>query len=265
MGGNMNDEQRIRGRVALLATEGALTNVLVNHLDSKFDDLTLLIEDPEPKSVVFDRRTKLLGRATAYGQLGMQFANRFVYKLAVRRIDELCEKHGLDRSPHEARPRQQIGSVNSEACRDALKALNPDVVAVFSTRIIRSETLHCLGDVPFINYHAGINPAYRGMHPAYWAMVEKDKENVGVTIHLVDEGVDTGNVLYQARINPTRADNIMTYYFDQMGVALPLLVEAIKDGIDGTLRPYNVDLPSRQYFPPTLWQYCWNGITRQVW
>jgi hypothetical protein len=54
---------------------------------------------------------------------------------------------------------------------------------------------------PFINYHAGINPKYRGQDPAYWARVQGDAEHAGITIHLVDEGVDTGAVLFQTCID----------------------------------------------------------------
>jgi methionyl-tRNA formyltransferase len=118
---------------------------------------------------------------------------------------------------------------------------------------------------PFINYHAGITPKYRGQHPAYWAQVESDRDNAGVTVHLVDEGVDTGAVLYQEPVSFSPSDNITTYQYVQMVTALPLFVRAIEDALKARLRPQRVDLPSRKWFPPTLAQYLMNGMRHSVW
>jgi methionyl-tRNA formyltransferase len=145
-----------------------------------------------------------------------------------------------------------------------LKRLAPSAVAVYGTRIIRRATLDATR-APFINYHAGINPKYRGQHPGYWALVAGDRENVGVTIHLVDEGIDTGSVLYQARVAFAPEDTIATYQHVQAAHALPLFARAVEDALARRLTPRFVDLPSRQWFPPTLWDYLSNGLVRGVW
>ena len=50
-----------------------------------------------------------------------------------------------------------------------------------------------------INLHIGYLPFCRGAHPVFWAIAENNI--TGVTIHLVDEGLDTGNILFQKEIN----------------------------------------------------------------
>lgn len=137
-------------------------------------------------------------------------------------------------------------------------------MAVYGTRIIGKRTLAAV-PASFINYHAGITPKYRGQHPVYWALVENDRSHAGVTIHLVDEGVDTGAVLYQETVQVSPRDNITTYQYVQMAVALPLFVRAIEDALCDRINPRTVDLPSRLWFPPTLRQYVMNGIRRSVW
>jgi methionyl-tRNA formyltransferase len=118
---------------------------------------------------------------------------------------------------------------------------------------------------PFINYHAGLNPKYRGQSGAYWALRNDDSAHAGLTIHLVDRGVDTGDVLYQARSSFTKADNFQTYHFAQMAQAAPLMIQALEDALAGRLKPFKPDLPSQQYFMPTLWGYAWAGLTKGVW
>jgi folate-dependent phosphoribosylglycinamide formyltransferase PurN len=56
----------------------------------------------------------------------------------------------------------------------------------------------------FVNIHVGITPKYRGVHGTYWALVNNDVENSGVTVHFVDEGIDTGNIINQAIVVPSK-------------------------------------------------------------
>ena len=62
---------------------------------------------------------------------------------------------------------------------------------VYGTRIIKC---HAQGSVaaPFINYHAGINPKYRGQNGAYWARSQGERHPRRGTVHSIDEGIDTG-------------------------------------------------------------------------
>ena len=51
----------------------------------------------------------------------------------------------------------------------------------------------------FINFHYGLLPACRGPQPILWHLLNNDKE-AGVTVHKVDEGIDTGPVIMQEKI-----------------------------------------------------------------
>jgi len=74
------------------------------------------------------------------------------------------------------------------------QASHPDVVVVNGTRIIAEKVLHSV-PATFLNTHSGITPLYRGAHGGYWALVKKDRANCGVTIHVVDAGIDTGGIV----------------------------------------------------------------------
>ena len=105
----------------------------------------------------------------------------------------------------------------------------------------------------------------RDQHGAYWARVAGDAAHAGLTVHLVDDGVDTGAVLYQTVSEFTPRDNITTYQYRQMVDAIPLVIRAAEDALAGRLAPKRVELASKQWFLPTLWGYCFTGLHKGVW
>lgn len=259
------DAAPARARVVLLTAGGAMGWSVANALARQLGQpITMLTEETEAKHVAIRRRARLRGKLYVLGQIATFVPFRLLSRLSRARRREICSTYGLDPTPGPMVTAHAITSVNGEDCRAILTALAPQVVAVYGTRIIRAPTLRCVS-APFINYHAGINPKYRGQDPGYWALVNGDRDNAGVTIHLVDTGVDTGAVLYQSPVDFTPADNITTYQWLQMGVAIPLFARAIEDALAGRLAPRINELPSMQWFPPTLWSYAWNGVTRGVW
>ncbi|OYW56470.1 MAG: hypothetical protein B7Y80_06510 [Hyphomicrobium sp. 32-62-53] len=249
--------------IVLLTAGGTLANIVTNGLAARLGTITVIEESPETKGQVIRRRARLQGWVTALGQVGFGLAQRVLWPNAGR-LAAISKQHGLDPLQPAGLTLHRVPSVNSPECRAILARLNPGVVGVYGTRILKPATLGSVA-APFINYHAGINPKYRGQHPGYWALAEGDAENAGVTIHLVDEGVDTGSVLYQTRVTFAPEDTIASYQHLQAAHAIPLFARAIEDAKAGRLAPRAVDLPSRQYFPPTLWGYLATGLTRGVW
>ena len=248
--------------IVLLMSGGPLAEIIVNGLTERVGPITVIREAPEAKGAVIKRRARLLGWPVALGQLAFGVVQRLFVK-GDGRCREIWRHYGLNPTPNRDIVVHDVPSVNSPACHALLSEINPDVVAVYGTRILKASTLVAV-DAPFVNYHAGINPKYRGQHPGYWALASNDPDHAGVTVHLVDRGVDTGHVLYQTRVAFTDADSIATYQHVQAAYALPLFSRALQDAIAGRLNPKQVDLPSKQWFPPTLWAYLFNGVMRGV-
>ena len=255
---------RSGGCVVLLFAGGELGWSVANWLSQHVDDLVLIEEPAEAKAEIVRRRARLLGWPVAIGQVAFGLLSRIPNRRGKARAADIQARHGLTPTPTARPHHHRVESDNADGCRSLLRDLAPSVIAVYGTRLLSAQTL-AASPAPFINYHAGINPAYRGQHPAYWALAKGDAANVGVTIHLVDSGVDTGHVLYQARVEMDPGDTIATYQWVQLPHALPLLARAIGDARAGRLTPHVVDLPSAKHFPPTLWSYLWTGFTRGVW
>ena len=77
--------------------------------------------------------------------------------------------------------------------------LQPDLIAVFGTSLIRGELLH-RGRLGMVNLHGGLSPEYRGADCTFWALYNGEPDKVGCTLHYIDEGIDTGRLI--AHVSP---------------------------------------------------------------
>jgi methionyl-tRNA formyltransferase len=251
-------------KVALLTCEDDSGRMAACYLAARFPGLMVIVERNVPRSLLLRRRLKRLGFVRVGGQLAFMAFQRVQRRASRERIAEIVRQAQLKTQWPDATELIRVPSVNSPECIAHLKRLQPQAILVVGTRIIAEEVLQAV-EAPFINNHAGITPKYRGVHGGYWANAEGDPGNFGVTVHLIDKGLDTGDVLYQARLAPSAADNYSTYPYLQLVAALPLLERAARDAATGTLRRQKIDLPSRLWSHPTLWQYIKTGLRRGVW
>lgn len=252
-------------KIVLLAGKGVSTSIVFHALKNDFTIAAVILEEKESAWLFVKRRAKKLGWFTAIGQILFQLlVVRILNLFAKHRKVEILENYRLDSSEIPDGLVKSVSSVNSPECIQLLQSISPDAVVVNGTRIISKRVLSSIPS-KFINMHAGITPAYRGVHGGYWALVNNDKENCGVTIHLVDAGVDTGNVLYQERIVKTAKDNFVTYPLLQLAAGLPWLKQAVNDALTSQLHPIATTATnSKQWYHPTIGQYIWHLATKAV-
>jgi len=89
-----------------------------------------------------------------------------------------------------------IENVNRSADVEILKAYGADIfVSMSFNQILKKEIIN-LPRLGFINCHAGALPYYRGRNVLNWALIN-DASEFGVTVHYIDEGIDTGDIIVQ--------------------------------------------------------------------
>jgi methionyl-tRNA formyltransferase len=245
-------------KITVLAGRGQSSFILINRLiDAGYRELDVIFEAPPSRKAMLRNRARRLGWMTAFGQLLFIVGVAPVLRRrAARRVSAILEEHGLRADLPDPSLCRQVASVNDPEVVAHLAAAAPDVVLVNGTRIIRTPVLEAT-PAPFINTHVGITPRYRGVHGGYWALWSGDAANFGVTVHLVDKGVDTGQVLYQARPAPTDEDDFATYPVLQQAASFPGLLAILADLSSGrglSPRPASPE-SGRQWYHPTIVQY----------
>ncbi len=144
----------------------------------------------------------------------------------------------------------QPESVNSDAFRDIIEGFNPDLLVVVAFgRIIPGHLLK-LPHVKAINVHASLLPKYRGPAPIQWAIINGEKET-GVTTMLMDEGLDTGDILLQQAIPISPEDTSATIHDKLAREGACLLLETMENLITGKLIPTAQD-PNKATYVPML-------------
>lgn len=219
----------------------------------------VILEDSPSALGMIRGRLKNLGVAKVFGQLLFMAFNKLLNKASAARIRELMNEYRISDAPIAHGILSKVDSINSTRTVELLTASAPDVVIVNGTRIISERILSAIR-CPVINTHMGITPRYRGVHGGYWALANRDRENCGVTVHLVDCGIDTGGVLYQDIITPDRHDNFNTYPIHQLAKAIPLLKAALSDVRNNRLEVRPGVLPSSLWSHPTIFEYIRNWI-----
>lgn len=132
----------------------------------------------------------------------------------------------------------------------ALQALAADVFVVVAYGQILPLTVLQMPKLGCVNVHGSLLPAYRGAAPIQWAIANGETET-GVTTMLMDEGMDTGAILLQAKlpIGPEQTSLELAPQLAQLGAEL--LVETLLKLEKGELTPIPQD-GSRATYAPLL-------------
>ena len=238
-------------------------NILYNYLKRYFEIEAVVFEKPPCAREILSRRIKRLGMARVTGQILFSLFAIVLKRLSRDRVEEIITEYSLEPSDIDGVDIYRVESANDMKSIELFGSIDADMVIIHGSRILSKEFINAVKS-PILNIHAGITPAYRGVHGAYWALANEDPDNCGVSVHLVDSGIDTGAVLYQSVIVPDKRDNLFTYPTLQLAVALPLLKRAIRDICEGRAKSFSPLLPSKLWYHPTIIEYLMNFFLKGV-
>jgi methionyl-tRNA formyltransferase len=92
----------------------------------------------------------------------------------------------------------RVANINDPEVLELVEMHKPDVIAVFGTSLIRGALLGS-AKLAMINLHGGLSPYYRGADCTFWALYNREPEQIGCTLHYIDPGIDTGMLIAHIR------------------------------------------------------------------
>src|SRR5271168_5246745 len=117
-----------------------------------------------------------------------------------------------------------------------LRELQPDLIVVVAYGQILPQSILDLPKFGCVNVHTSLLPKYRGASPIQSAILNGETET-GVTIMKMDAGLDTGEIISQARTPILPEDNSQTLHDRLAQLGAELLVETIPDYVTGKISP----------------------------
>ena len=153
---------------------------------------------------------------------------------------------------------------------EALKAWKPDLFVVVAFRML-PKVVWEIPKLGTFNLHAALLPQYRGAAPINWAVINGDKAT-GVTTFMIDEGMDTGKIMYreQCLIGPDETVGEVHDKLMERGSAL--VVQTVEAIIDRSVE-YRVQrsfIQGSEILRPApkltreLCHIDWNGKTKHI-
>jgi len=139
-------------------------------------------------------------------------------------------------------------SIKTGEFENLLKRQKPDMIIVVAFGHILSNNILKIPKLATINVHASLLPKYRGSAPIQWAVINGEKET-GVTTMLLDEGMDTGDILLSSKTKITLNDTAGSLYDRLADLGADLLIQTLKTIETKGLNPTPQDHALATYAP----------------
>lgn len=194
--------------------------------------LERLISDGEEVVGVFTQPDKPKGRG---------------YELSFSPVKECALKHNI--------PVFQPNSMKDGKALEIINELKPDLsVVVAFGKILPKEILYA-PKYNSVNIHASLLPSYRGAAPIQWSILNGEKKT-GVTSMLMDEGIDTGDMLIKSEVEISENMTAGELHDKLSLLGAEVLSETIKELKSNNLHPVKQDDSLSNYSPMLSKELC---------
>jgi methionyl-tRNA formyltransferase len=150
-----------------------------------------------------------------------------------------------------------------------LKSYNADVMVVAAYGLLLPNTVLNTPKYGCINVHASLLPKWRGAAPIQYSILSGDKKT-GITLMKMDQGMDTGDMLWKGEVNITEDDTSQTLH-DKLA---PLGANALLENLEKIILYPNAEVQNSKLatYAPKIkksdamiqWDTCCKNIHRQI-
>lgn len=152
-----------------------------------------------------------------------------------------------------------VDNVNSEKVLSLIENIKPELVIVSGTNLLKAELISKISTYgKIMNLHTGISPYIKGgPNCTNWCLSNKDFHLIGNTIMWIDEGIDTGNLIFTEKTNLDGDESLKELHIKVISHAHDMYINAVKLYLEGKKLP-NVkqnDISKGQTFYSKQWNF----------
>lgn len=165
-----------------------------------------ILSDIKKNQSFFDYYKKIYDMFLFFGTIKLSFLFFYIKLKELlgfsSSVPSLIKTHNIDEI--------ETPSVNDPSFISQIKSKNVDIILSFCGEIYKKEILEAI-NMDVVNKHCSLLPAYKGVYPAFWVLLNNEKET-GVTLHLMDLKIDAGSILAQIRVPISKKDTMHSIY-----------------------------------------------------
>jgi methionyl-tRNA formyltransferase len=222
--------------VVVMCCDGTYQRHLIRRVSEEFDLLGVILHKSQ------NAKGTLLSRASRYKNpldlIRYLKARRLIADCetqAKASVDRLFHSNGRELEIPDDVPIIDVENVNNQGAVRFLEKLNPDLVCVNGTNLLRKPLLDLIPRwrLGCINLHTGLSPYSRGGNCNLFMLIEGHPELVGLTIHHIDSGIDSGDIIITARpeLEPNDSYEIIEAKTFYLGIELMLVaIRQLQEG-----------------------------------
>jgi hypothetical protein len=149
-------------------------------------------------------------------------------RLETRRLDQLFDgQHLREWWAQSGIQPSIVPHLNHAHTGSTIGAFQPDLIVRVSGGVLKRQTFG-RARIAALNIHHGMAPRIRGMWSIPWGIIEGRRDWIGATLHEIDDGIDTGRVLWRGSPQISPGDTATTLFFRAHLEAVEALVHAVR-------------------------------------
>jgi len=119
-------------------------------------------------------------------------------------------------------------NIKTKEFQEEFLRYKPDAAIVCGYQLYIPRSIRDIVPIGIINFHSSLLPRHAGMHPGFWTIWYGDKIS-GMTVHFMDDGIDTGDILYVSKVQVKNEDSIESLYERIWESSTPLVDRLLYD------------------------------------
>ena len=212
---------------------------LAERVSREFELVALIVQVSPPPPALSTRVKRYLNPLRTVKHLVARAGVAWFQRRDRRRIQALFALDGWAGGWPSCAVACQTVNINAEEVVRHLATVRPDVVLVNGTQLLRRPVLALRPQIRpgFLNLHTGLSPYSRGGNCNLYMLLEGRLEWCGVTVHAIDEGIDSGPIFRSAQLEFDRDDSYELIDARSFRQGFDLLIDTAKTMQRGGLEP----------------------------
>jgi hypothetical protein len=200
-------------RILFAGRDNAFNRGVINWLHERFTVAAVYFLEPDRFSWSARwrktrRRARRYGWMAAADELAFHVADRLLIRRGETSLWQSRVPIAFRRSQRLDVPTYVVENVHAETWLAKTNEIAPDIVLSTCGSVIFKKSFYSIPTMGTFVLHEGLTPEYKGLHTPLWAMLKREPEYIGYTLLRVNDTIDGGEVLAQARYHLQPDENV---------------------------------------------------------